>query len=42
VPVFIQKPGKLPVQGIPVQEGTDLHEASRRYVVRDAKWTFVK
>jgi hypothetical protein len=24
--------------GIPVPSGTDLHEASRRFVLRDAKW----
>jgi hypothetical protein len=42
LPVFIQKPGELPVQGIPVPDGTDLHEASRRYVVRDARWSLVR
>ena len=38
LPVFVQKPGTLPVQGIPVPEGTDLNEASHRYVVRKATW----
>jgi hypothetical protein len=41
LPVFIQKPGELPMQGIPVPEGTDLHEASHRYVVQDAKWRLI-
>jgi hypothetical protein len=39
LPVFVQKPGEPPLQGIPVPEGTDLHAASRRYVVRDATWS---
>jgi hypothetical protein len=39
LPVFVQKPGEPPRQGIPVPEGTDLHAASRRYVVRDATWS---
>ena len=42
LPVFVQKPDELPVQGIPVPEGTDLHEASRRYVVRDARWSVTR
>jgi len=42
LPVFIQAPGELPVQGIPVPEGTDLQAASRRYVIRDAKWSILR
>jgi hypothetical protein len=42
LPVFIQKPGAPAAGGIPVPEGTDLHQASRRYVVRDAKWSLIK
>jgi hypothetical protein len=42
LPVFVQKPDELPVQGIPVPEGTDLHAASRRYVVRDAIWSLLR
>lgn len=42
LPVFVQKPDELPVQGIPVPEGTDLHAASRRYVVRDARWSVLR
>jgi hypothetical protein len=42
LPVFIQKPGEPAAGGIPVPEGTDLHAASRRYVVRDAQWSLIK
>ena len=42
LPVFVQKPDELPVQGMPVPEGTDLHAASRRYVVRDATWSLLQ
>ena len=42
LPVFIQKPGEPVAGGIPVPEGTDLHAASRRYVVRDAKWSLIR
>lgn len=38
LPVFIQKKGEPVVQGIPVPEGTDLKKASRRYILRDARW----
>ena len=33
---------RMRVQGIPVPSGTDLHEASRRYIIRDAKWTLIR
>jgi hypothetical protein len=40
LPVFVadtaEERGHL--QGIPVPSGTDLHEASRRLVLRDARW----
>ena len=40
LPLFVadttEERGEL--QGIPVPSGTDLHEASRRFVLRDAKW----
>ena len=39
LPVYIQKTGEPPAAGIPVPEGTDLRQASRRYVVREAKWS---
>lgn len=42
LPVYIQRPGEPVAGGIPVPEGTDLREASRRYVVRDAKWSLIK
>lgn len=42
LPVFVQKPDEPLVQGIPVPEGTDLHAASRRYVVRDATWNVLR
>lgn len=36
LPVFIQKPGELPMQGMPVPEGTDLEKARRRWVIERA------
>ena len=42
LPVYIQKAGEPPVAGIPVPEGTDLRQASRRYVVREAKWSLAE
>ena len=41
LPVYIQKTGEPPAAGIPVPEGTDLREASRRYLVRDSKWSLI-
>ena len=42
LPVFIRKPGEPVAGGIPVPEGTDLRQASRKYVVRDAKWSLIR
>jgi hypothetical protein len=42
LPVYIQKAGESPAAGIPVPEGTDLREASRRYLVRDSKWSVIQ
>jgi hypothetical protein len=42
LPVFIPRKDELPVQGIPVPEGTDLHKASRRFLLQDAKWVVVE
>jgi len=42
LPVYIQKAGEPPVAGIPVPQGTDLRQASRRYVVREAKWSLIE
>ena len=41
LPVFIQKKGEPIPQGIPVPEGTDLHKASHRYLLKDATWELV-
>lgn len=38
LPVFVQKKGEIPMQGMAVPEGTDLDEASHRFVLRDATW----
>ena len=38
LPVFIEKEGDLRKSGIPVPEGTDLKEASRRYLLKNAQW----
>ena len=42
LPVYIQKAGEPSVSGIPVPEGTDLRQAARRYVVREAKWSLIE
>jgi len=45
LPVFIAKPtkdGGWPPQGIPVPEGTDLKEASKRFVIVNPKWELVE
>ena len=42
LPVYVQKAGEPPAAGIPVPEGTDLREASRRYVIREAKWSLME
>lgn len=39
LPVFIPRKGALPLAGIPVPEGTDLHRASLRFLLQNAKWT---
>lgn len=44
LPVFIHDPdSKMEdlVSGIPVPPGTDLHEASKRYVLENVTWEFV-
>ena len=38
LPVFVRKPGEPEMQGMPVEPGTDLHTASKRYLLRDASW----
>ena len=42
LPVYVQKSADPPAAGIPVPEGTDLREASRRYIVREAKWSLIQ
>lgn len=41
LPVFVPKEGEPVVQGIPVEEGTDLDEASLRYVIKNAEWDLI-
>lgn len=42
LPVFIQREGEPIRQGIPMPEGTDLKEARKRYVLKNATWKFIK
>lgn len=38
LPVYIHKEGDLPKAGIPVPEGTNLKEASHRYLIKNVRW----
>jgi hypothetical protein len=42
LPVFIPKEGEPVATGIPVSEGTDLHEASKRYLLKNATWKLIE
>lgn len=42
LPVFVPKENEPMLSGIPVSEGTDLHKASHRYLLKDTKWEIVK
>lgn len=42
LPVYIPKNQNDIRSGIIVQKGTDLHAASHRYLLKDAKWEIVK
>ena len=42
LPVVISKIGDPPRAGLAVPEGTDLHKASRRYLIRNAIWVLVE
>ena len=42
LPVFVQKEGEPARSGIPVPEGTDLHEASGRYLLENAEWEILE
>ncbi len=41
LPVFVREPGEPEIQGMPVPAGTDLDEASKRYLLADARWVVV-
>jgi hypothetical protein len=42
LPVLIHKRGSKEIpSGMPVPKGTDLHEASHRYLLKDVKWVIV-
>ena len=38
LPVFAEKPGEPPVQGMPVPPGTELSQARKRYLLHQARW----
>ena len=38
LPVYIHKKGEPLRSGIPVPEGTDLKQASHRYLIKNYKW----
>ncbi len=38
LPVFVQKKDEPIVQGIPVPQGTDIQQASHRFVLNNATW----
>lgn len=38
LPVFVQREGEPEMAGIPVPPGTDLRAASRRFLLKDARW----
>lgn len=42
LPVFVAEEGELPKAGMPVPPGTDLQQASRRWLLRDARWTVLE
>ena len=42
LPVFVQKPGEFPPQGMPVQSEKELEEAKWRFLLEDAKWTVLE
>lgn len=39
LPIVVERPGEPIAQGIPVPEGTDVHAASHRFVLKNATWT---
>ena len=42
LPVFVADPNEPPVAGIPVPPGTDLHEASKRFVLEQVEWRVIR
>jgi hypothetical protein len=42
LPVFVPSNDSIVQQGIPVPKGTDLKEASHRYLLKDFKWNEIK
>ncbi len=42
LPVFIHKEGEPTKSGMPVPEGTNLKEASHRYLLKDIKWEIIE
>ena len=42
LPVFVPKENEPIVQGIPVEEGTDLEKAGLRYILKKATWAPVE
>ena len=39
LPIVVERPGEPIAQGIPVPEGTDVHAASHRFVLKNATWS---
>ena len=42
LPVFVQRPGEFPPQGMPVQSEKELEQAKWRLLLQDAKWTVLE
>jgi hypothetical protein len=42
LPVFVPKDGEPPAAGIPIREDADVHEASRRFLLRGVRWTVLE
>ena len=38
LPVFAPDPNRLPIQGVPVPQGTNLEDASKRYILESVSW----
>jgi hypothetical protein len=42
VPVYVEKPGELPRQGIPVKSEADVERLKWRFLLKGAKWTVLE